>query len=195
MSKVRSRGFEPVSEEHLKNEYKEGEEVVLPLRGTKTSAGYDFYATRDLCILPQDKVMFSTDVKAYMKPNEFLMIPIRSSLGAKKDLMISNTIGIVDSDYYDNVDNDGNMMISLRNLRPQFEVDMLNPVVCVRDMQTNKLVYLPNLKDVTNENTIFIAKGERVAQGIFIEFKESDNCNSEVERTGGVGHTNNKIEV
>lgn len=108
----RVRGFEVVADEHRKTLGP----VIMPVRGTKTAAGYDFVATEDFVIDPLDKVFFWTDIKAYMQPDEYLSLKVRSSVGAKKDLMLSNTEGVVDSDYYENPDNDGNIGIGLRNI-------------------------------------------------------------------------------
>ncbi|MFT8313295.1 MAG: dUTP diphosphatase [Clostridium sp.] len=176
------RGFEIIADGHRTLPE---DSVYLPVRGTKTSAGYDFFSTVDLTILPQQSVKFKTDVKAYMGADEFLFIDVRSSIGSKKDLMITNTIGVIDSDYYENVDNDGNMMIGLRNLKPQI---MVAGSICIEDV-SGMFHRIPRILDLTEENTVVIKKGERVAQGIFIKFLESDNCNTEVKRTSGTGHT------
>jgi dUTP pyrophosphatase len=108
----RLRGFEVVADEHRKTKG----DVTLPLRGTKTAAGYDFVATKSFVVPPFGKLYFWTDIKAYMQPDEYLSFKVRSSIGDKKDLMLTNTEGIVDSDYYNNPTNDGNMRIGLRNL-------------------------------------------------------------------------------
>ena len=111
MEKVLNRGFEKVKEAFRKTTG----EILLPLRGTETSAGYDFYATEDLEIKPQDSVMFWTDVKAKMPKGEVLLAVIRSSMGIKNNLALSNTVGVIDSDYYSNPSNDGNIGICLYN--------------------------------------------------------------------------------
>lgn len=172
---MKVRGFEVVSPQHRTLP---DDSAYLPVRGTKTSAGYDFFATEDLVIAPQQSVKFKTDVKAYMGADEVLLIDVRSSIGSKKDLMITNTLGVIDSDYYENVDNDGNMMIGLRNLKPQMKL-----------MGFTKILHVPKIVDLTEENTVVIKKGERVAQGIFVKFLESDNCNTDKERTSGTGST------
>ena len=179
------RKFEEVSKEFKKLDG----QALLPLRGSKTSAGYDFYTTEELVIHPQEKVFFWTDIKAQMPEGEFLMLIVRSSLGVKKDLMLANTIGIGDSDYYSNAGNDGNYGVCLRNLKPEFKLDGYEEVK-VNDMYNpNRAIKLsiPKLKDLRKENTVVIPKGERVIQGIFVPFSESDNCNSLEERAGGFG--------
>lgn len=121
----KTRGFEVVDEKArtafrtLKDDkgkkYKFPLDIKLPTRADKGSAGYDFYVPIDIRILPGQKTIVFTDVKAYMQPDEVLEIYIRSSLAIKKGLMLSNNVGIIDSSYYSNEDNDGNIGIPLVN--------------------------------------------------------------------------------
>ena len=60
--------------------------------------------------------MIFTDIKAYMEADEVLTTHVRSSIGMKRGLVLANTTGIIDSDYYSNPDNDGNIGFMLRNL-------------------------------------------------------------------------------
>lgn len=110
MKKV--RGFEIVSEQFLKNPL---EETLLPVRSDNRSAGYDFYSKQTKKINPGEQHYFYTDVKAYMKEDEYLSIHVRSSIGIKSGLMLSNTTGIIDSSYYSNESNDGNIIVCLKN--------------------------------------------------------------------------------
>ena len=105
------RGFECVVEEMRKgtNEY------VLPTRGTAKSAGYDLASPIDVIIEPHSSVLIWTNVKAYMQDDEVLEVYIRSSTAIKRDLILKNTVGIIDSDYYSNESNDGNIGICLYN--------------------------------------------------------------------------------
>lgn len=70
---------------------------------------------KDVQILPGHNAVVFTDVKAYMQPDEVLKIYIRSSLAVKLGLVLTNSVGIIDSSYYSNPDNDGNIGISLTN--------------------------------------------------------------------------------
>jgi len=108
---MKNRGFETVVFPHAKfTEY-----PTLPKRGSKHSAGWDFFLMEDVIIPAGETVITWTDIKSYMQPDEVLKIYIRSSLGVKKKLMIANGTGVVDSDYYSNPDNDGNIMVALYN--------------------------------------------------------------------------------
>ena len=106
------RGFEVVSDEFRKHP---NVEIQLPTRGSKISAGYDFYLPCDLILQPGEKTCVWSDVKAYMQEGEVLMLHVRSSIGIKKGLMLSNITGVIDADFYNNPNNDGNIGIALYN--------------------------------------------------------------------------------
>lgn len=174
-----TRQFELVEEK-----FRKAEQAKLPLRGTKTSAGYDFYATEDLVIKPQEKAFFWSDVRAKMENDEVLLGFVRSSMGIKKDLTLANTVAVIDSDYYNEEKTGGNIGICIRNTKPSLAIRG------TLTMQVgNGEIKIPNVVDLTEENTITIKAGERVAQFIFVKYQESANCNSEVERKGGIGST------
>lgn len=92
----------------------------LPERKTKKSAGYDFECIETIIIPPYkigDKPIFvPTGVKCKMQDDEFLMLVNRSSNPKKKNLVIPNSIGIIDADYYENEENDGEIMFTFYNL-------------------------------------------------------------------------------
>lgn len=90
--------------------------IKIPTRGTNTSSGYDISTPVDVTIQPgETSELIMTDVCVELQMDEFLMIVPRSSLGIKRNLMLANTVGIIDSDYYDNVSNGGNIGIKLYN--------------------------------------------------------------------------------
>lgn len=103
-----SRGFELI-------QGYEGE-PRLPERATKHSAGYDFFAARDLVVLPHKVAIAFTGIKAFMQPDEVLKIYNRSSNPVKKGLMLANGVGLVDADYYNNPDNEGDIGFSFLNI-------------------------------------------------------------------------------
>ena len=95
--------------------------INLPERKTKYSAGYDIESAED-CVIPafkpgQKPVLVKTGIKAYMQDNEYLMLVNRSSNPGKKGLILANSIGIVDKDYYGNPDNDGHIMFAFYNIK------------------------------------------------------------------------------
>lgn len=111
--KVRVRGFEVVAEEFRTCP---GLPVELPQRKTTGSAGYDFTSLVSREVKPQEIVNFPLDVKVYMPEDEVLIINVRSSIGFKKKLRLINTQAWIDSDFYENPENDGNISLSLQNL-------------------------------------------------------------------------------
>ena len=101
----------------------EDKEINLPIRSTARSAGYDFQAAEDV-IIPSFKkgdapTLIKTGVKAYMQPDEMLCLYNRSSNPKKKGLILSNSVGIVDSDYYGNPDNDGLICFAFYNIKDE----------------------------------------------------------------------------
>lgn len=97
----------------------EDKEINMPVRKTKHSAGYDVEAAED-CIIPafklgQKPTLIKTGLKAYCQPDEFYMLCNRSSNPGKKGLVLANSVGIIDSDYYNNPDNDGHFMYAYYN--------------------------------------------------------------------------------
>ena len=108
------RGFEVISDEFRKHP---DVDIKLPKRGSSKSAGYDICTPVDIIIPPNGiSDAIQTDIKAYMLDDEYLEIVPRSSIGFKKGLMLINTCGIIDSDYYNNIDNDGNIGFKFKNL-------------------------------------------------------------------------------
>ena len=75
-------------------------DTKLPERQTKASAGYDFYVIEDVEIPAYGVVLLPTNVKAYMQEDEVLMLYARSSLAIKRGLILQNTTGIIDSDFF-----------------------------------------------------------------------------------------------
>lgn len=91
--------------------------VVLPQRKTAKSAGYDIVALtdEDVYVHPGMSVNLETGVKACMEDDEVMLLFIRSSLGIKQGLTLSNSCGVIDADYYNNPDNDGHFILNVVN--------------------------------------------------------------------------------
>ena len=99
----------------------ENKGINLPIRKTKYSAGYDVEAAEDT-ILPSFKkgmapTLIKTGIKAYMQEDEVLMLYNRSSNPKKKGLVVANSVGVIDKDYYGNPDNDGLIMFAFYNTK------------------------------------------------------------------------------
>jgi len=89
--------------------------LILPKRSTKNSAGYDIFSPIDFTLGVGGSIKIPTGFKAYMLPDEFLSFYPRSGLGFKYFLRLANTVGIGDSDYYNNPDNEGHYWLKIRN--------------------------------------------------------------------------------
>ena len=99
----RCRGFEILDDYKDKN-------INLPVRKTAESAGYDFESAVDVELIRQKIVLVPTGLKAFMLPNEVLMIYIRSSLAFKHQIILANGVGVIDADY------NGHIMFPMLNL-------------------------------------------------------------------------------
>lgn len=113
------RYFEKISLKQFKKDIKDDELLYnnyeLPKRKTKYSAGYDFIAIEDFEINPGEIKKIPTGYKANMLGDEVLMIFVRSSMGFKYNVRMCNQVGIIDKDYYNNLDNEGHMFVKLQN--------------------------------------------------------------------------------
>jgi len=99
-------------ENSVKKDY---DNIILPKRSTKGSAGYDFYIPFGVHIRVGESQLIPTGIRCVDMPeNIVLKIYPRSGLGAKKGLVLRNTVGIIDSDYAQS-DNEGHIMIKLVN--------------------------------------------------------------------------------
>ena len=101
----------------------EDKEIILPIRKTKHSAAYDLEAAEDI-LLPSFKMgmkpsLIPTGLKAYMMEDEVLMIFPRSSSPKKQGILFPHSVGVIDSDYYGNVDNDGHIFVQCINIKDQ----------------------------------------------------------------------------
>ena len=105
---MKTRGFE------IARGYAD-QDIHLPHRKTARSAGYDIEAAADCVLLPHQVTVVPTGLKAYMQPDEYLGIHVRSGFSIKKQRSCINCQGIIDADYYGNADNDGHILVALVN--------------------------------------------------------------------------------
>lgn len=112
----KKRGFEIAKGWEDKN-------INLPIRKTKYSAGYDIESAEDV-VIPSFKkgmapTLVKTGIKAYMEDDEVLLLYNRSSNPKKKGLILANSVGVIDKDYYGNPDNDGHIMFAFYNIKEE----------------------------------------------------------------------------
>ena len=97
----------------------ENQNINLPERKTKASAAYDIEAAEDTIIPPFKSgckpTLIHTGLKAYCMDDEWYMLANRSSNPGKRHLVLANGIGVIDSDYYGNPDNDGEFLYAYYN--------------------------------------------------------------------------------
>ena len=90
------------------------DEIKLPKRATKGSAGYDFFSSVAFNLRPGETVLVPTGIRVEMEEGWMLSLYPRSGLGFKYRLQLNNTVGIIDSDYFYS-DNEGHIMVRLTN--------------------------------------------------------------------------------
>lgn len=106
---MRKRGFELVSKY-------EGQEDLLPKRETAHAAGYDLKAAETVEINPGEIKLVPTGLKAYMSDGEVLYLFDRSSNPKKLGVVLANSVGVIDGDYYNNPGNEGLMFAQFKNI-------------------------------------------------------------------------------
>lgn len=154
---MKKRGFEVVTAYQNK-------EIEVPKRATHQAAGYDFAAAEDMVIPSIWKQWFSrrigaeqkiekaikpvlvpTGIKAYMGDEEFLQLANRSSNPLKRFLVLSNGVGVIDSDYYNNPANEGHIMFQFTNVG-------LKDVQIKKGEKIGQGIFLPFLKADQDES-------------------------------------------
>ena len=177
------------------------QDITLPQRKTKYSAGYDFEVAEDI-IVPSYLILYKqleteafkdvefmdlffdpsklkkiytldetadltkltkakptlvpTGVKCKLEPDTYLELSVRSSCPLKYWLILANSVGIIDADYYSNPDNDGEIFFQMINLSP-----------C--DIQ--------------------LKKGDIIGQGIIKPYLKTEDDAAQGDRLGGFGST------
>ena len=110
-------------------------EIPLPKRATAGSAGYDFVSPLEVTVPAGGTALIPTGIRAEMEPGWVLMLFPRSSLGFRHGLRLSNTVGVIDSDYAF-AKNEGHIMVKLRN-------PLSEPVTIGRGERFCQGVFLP----------------------------------------------------
>lgn len=88
--------------------------IKLPHRATTGSAGYDFYTPMAFDLKPGETIKIPTGIRVRINDGWVLKLYPRSGLGFKFRLQFNNTVGIIDSDYY-NSSNEGHIFCKLTN--------------------------------------------------------------------------------
>ncbi len=113
------RYFEKISYDQFAKDIVDDRELydnyLLPSRGSKFSAGYDFFAICDMILKPGEIKKIPTGYKAHFLGDEMLLIIVRSSMGFQYNVRMCNQVGVIDGDYYNNSSNEGHMWVALQN--------------------------------------------------------------------------------
>lgn len=153
------------------------ENIKIPTRATKGSVGYDFVTPFPFTLNSGSKVWIPTGIRVEILKEDWSLLIMPKSRTAKNSIRISNTIGLVDPDYY-YADNEGHIVIALEmpDTAHNHEVKAIFGRVC-----TNFI-----------EPVIFKA-GDGIGQGVFVEcgMVMGENISQMKKRTGGYGSTGN----
>ena len=125
------------------------EEYKLPKRATKNSAGYDFYSLFDFTLKPNEIKKIPLGVKFNMNEDEMLMLVVRSSQGFKYNVRMCNQIGIFESDYYNNENNEGHAWLKLQNHGDIDQVVKKGDAICQGIF--TKFLIVDNEDEIENE--------------------------------------------
>ena len=96
-------------------DYQSYEQLQIPKRATKGSAGYDFFSPISFMLKPGQTIKIPTCMKCQLGLGNVLMLFPRSSFGFKYRMQLDNTVGAVDQDYYNNESNEGHIFIKVTN--------------------------------------------------------------------------------
>lgn len=114
--------FEKISYTQFKDDnmdvFIEYEQIKLPQRATAGSAGYDIYSVCDFELRPNQTALLPTGIKFDCDKDKCLLIFPRSGQGFKYKVQLYNTVGVIDSDYYNNEKNEGHIWVKLYNDSP-----------------------------------------------------------------------------
>ena len=133
--------------------------IKLPQRSTKHSAGFDFYSPISFTLPYRENIKIPTGIKVHMEEGWVLIELIRSSIGFKYGVSLSNGTGVIDKDYYNNRMNEGHIFIKLSN------------------------------NDKTFKKSLNVYNGDAFCQGIFLPFGITVDDTAINIREGGIGST------
>lgn len=158
---------EAFSNKQIENLYND---IKLPCRATSFSAGYDIYAPFEFILKPNCVIKIPVGIRVSISDGWFLGIVPRSGLGFKYFETLANSIGIIDSDFF-NSDNEGHIMVKIVNRSP------------IEDVRTSMLI------GEYSKYTMKVEKGKAFVQGIFLPFGITVNDDANGVRNGGFGST------
>ena len=163
------------------------EDIKLPVRSTEKSAGYDFFAPFGFTLEKGSNIVIPTGIRVYLDDDAYLALHPRSGMGFKARLMLANTTGIIDADYWLS-DNEGHIMakICYDGIEPACTINM------DRDSNTSGIMFnTQRPKDNIFYKPLVILQGDRFVQGILNTYGITDDDVATGIRNGGEGSTGN----
>jgi dUTP pyrophosphatase len=162
------------------------EQPLIPARGG--DAGCDLYATEDVNLAPGQQITIPTGIAMAVPPGYEAQVRPRSGLAAKHGITVVNSPGTIDSGYR------GEIAVILLNTRPTISREAIDALIDVID-HSSELPHFAEIQDLwTTENTLYIRKGDRIAQLVFAKFERpivlvTAELSSSDRGTGGLGST------
>lgn len=155
--------------------------IKLPTRGTKNSVGYDFVTPFGFRLDPGTKICIPTGIRVKMYKEDYGLFVMPKSRSVKSSIRLSNTIGVIDPDYYYS-GNEGHIIIWL-----EMPVKQTSPKSISKRFGT-----LLNRKD----QSFTFNSGDQIVQGILLETgKVTNDIFFNDDRDGGFGSTGNGNNV
>ena len=107
--------------------------IQMPERKTQFSCGYDVRTPIDIVIAPHMSVIVPTGIRAIFNEDEMktwcLKLYARSSIGIKDKVIVTNSVGLVDADYY-LAQNNGDMLLALTNIGDELKKYKAGDRIC-----------------------------------------------------------------
>lgn len=147
---------EEFSDEKLLEIYND---LPYPCRSTKRAGGYDFFAPYDFILKPGETRVIPTGFKVHMNDDEIFNLFIRSGTGFKYNVRLSNQVGIIDADYYNNENNEGHMFVSFTNHGSKDWVNVSYKKAFEEKSKMAQGVFMPYYKTIDDNNMNKTRKG------------------------------------
>ena len=167
--------IEKIPKEEIEKLHEQWEAIKLPTRATTGSVGYDFYCPGDLApIPPLSGVTIPTGIKCKLEPGWGLFIVPKSGLGLRYRTILSGTIGVIDSDYYNCDETEGQIFVTIDN--GLYPIPRKNPIT----QQT----------ELPSEQYLCLTTGMSFVQGIILPIGYAEETEPVTAvRKGGFGST------
>lgn len=90
------------------------DDIVLPVRATAGSAGYDINTPFSFSLAPGENIRIATGIRCRIKKGWTMLVVPKSGLGVRFRVQLDNSVGVVDSDYFE-AENEGHIFVQITN--------------------------------------------------------------------------------